>query len=241
MVDKKVNFYNIYNKFVAYALQSPALCGINLNGKVILDIGCWWGWFIKYARGENAIVYGFDADKRRIDDAIVFNGPKGLCVGDATKIPFKSSHFDFVFLWHVLEHINNPDKVLSEINRVLKKRGTLILGVPNDYNLATLPYRWVRCLLNRENIHLGIKYYNFFKSLCYGDINHKREYTKRSICKELEKNGFEVSYIGIRGVDLPFPVRNIVNKRLRFYIQHRLDWLIVPLLRSAITVRAYKK
>lgn len=39
---------------------------------------------------------------------------------------------DLVFLLEVLEHLDYPDKALSEIARILKPDGSLILGVPRE-------------------------------------------------------------------------------------------------------------
>jgi hypothetical protein len=44
---------------------------------------------------------------------------------------FEGAFFDAVSIWHVLEHTQNPSKVLREISRVLKPGGVLALAVPN--------------------------------------------------------------------------------------------------------------
>jgi SAM-dependent methyltransferase len=49
---------------------------------------------------------------------------------DIHKIPFESEHFDVVLCNHVLEHVDNDLKAMSEIARVLKKNGYAILQVP---------------------------------------------------------------------------------------------------------------
>jgi ubiquinone/menaquinone biosynthesis C-methylase UbiE len=50
--------------------------------------------------------------------------------GNAEKLPFQNEEFDIVFCSHVLEHVINKTKSLSEMNRVLKKDGVLIIGMP---------------------------------------------------------------------------------------------------------------
>lgn len=40
--------------------------------------------------------------------------------------------FDVIFLLEVLEHLDFPDKALQELQRILKKDGYLIMGVPRE-------------------------------------------------------------------------------------------------------------
>lgn len=49
---------------------------------------------------------------------------------DITNLPFERAEYDFVFASHVLEHIQDDSKALSEIRRVLKPTGLAVLPVP---------------------------------------------------------------------------------------------------------------
>lgn len=49
---------------------------------------------------------------------------------DLQQLPFDSGSYDFVFASHVLEHIPDDEKAISEIRRVLKPNGIAILPVP---------------------------------------------------------------------------------------------------------------
>jgi SAM-dependent methyltransferase len=53
-------------------------------------------------------------------------------MADATDYPSNDNSFDIVFFNHVLEHIPNDIGALSEVYRILKPGGLLILGVPNE-------------------------------------------------------------------------------------------------------------
>ena len=58
---------------------------------------------------------------------------KADVVGDARKLPFKDEEFTEVYSRFFLEHLLRKDALvaLSEMNRVLKKNGTLEIIVPN--------------------------------------------------------------------------------------------------------------
>ena len=66
-------------------------------------------------------------------------GSKYIIVGDLNHLPFKSHTFDYIFCLDGLEHLNFEEqkKALKEISRVLKKRGKLILSIPNLAHLAS--------------------------------------------------------------------------------------------------------
>lgn len=82
------------------------------------------------------------------------------------KFPFKNNSFDKVILTEVLEHLNDENIALSEIRRVLKAGGKLIISVPKR--------RW----------------FNIFSPISW--IQHKREYSEKRISGVLSENGFRI-------------------------------------------------
>jgi len=59
---------------------------------------------------------------------------------DIHDIPFEDDSIDIIFCNHVLEHVEDDRKALSEIRRVLKKDGWAILQVPFFHPLPEVTY-----------------------------------------------------------------------------------------------------
>lgn len=55
--------------------------------------------------------------------------------GDATCLEFADGAFDFVYSYHVLEHIPNYTQALAEMRRVLSEGGAYCIGTPNRQRL----------------------------------------------------------------------------------------------------------
>jgi ubiquinone/menaquinone biosynthesis C-methylase UbiE len=51
-------------------------------------------------------------------------------------LPYKDSTFDMVLLSEVIEHVENPNYVINDIHRILKKGGVLIINTPNIHTLV---------------------------------------------------------------------------------------------------------
>ena len=54
---------------------------------------------------------------------------------DICNLPFEDNSFDVVFCNHVLEHIEDDKKAMSELYRVLKPKGLGIFQIPQDLSL----------------------------------------------------------------------------------------------------------
>ena len=63
-------------------------------------------------------------------------------VGDAQQLPFGSDLFDLAVCTQMLEYAPDPVKVISEIKRVLKKDGLLVLSVPSAFPRDSEYDRW---------------------------------------------------------------------------------------------------
>jgi ubiquinone/menaquinone biosynthesis C-methylase UbiE len=99
-----------------------------------LDVGCGAGYSLKLAQEAGNEVYGVDPDPGahgvgRDGSGFVIK-QVSVQQGFAEKLPFPDNMFDTVYSSHVLEHVKSTDESLSEMRRVLKPDGILILGMP---------------------------------------------------------------------------------------------------------------
>jgi len=117
-----------------------------VNGK-LLDVGCADGTTTKAIQGKYPAlkIIGLDYYKDAINYAKKDEDKINFIVADAHKLPFKANFFDIVCAVEVLEHLTNPERVLSEINRVLKKGGYLIVVQDTDSLLfRTVWWFWTK-------------------------------------------------------------------------------------------------
>ncbi len=63
---------------------------------------------------------------------------------EATNIPIPGNQFDTIISTQVMEHVDAPEKLLSEANRLLKEGGHLILSIPFCWELHEEPHDYFR-------------------------------------------------------------------------------------------------
>ena len=97
----------------------------------ILDLGCGDGAVAEYLEKKlkNKVI-GADISNKALKEANS-RGIKTVLIDIEKKLPFKDGDFNSVFWGDNVEHLFNPQKTLSEINRVLTGSGRLILSCPN--------------------------------------------------------------------------------------------------------------
>lgn len=106
----------------AQARKLVDYCG-KVKGKRVLDIGVGQGFAAK--KLDCSYKVGIDIIRRYLIKA---NCEKVL--GDAECLPFKDESFDTIMCADVIEHVHHPNELISEIRRVLKPKGKLVLRVP---------------------------------------------------------------------------------------------------------------
>lgn len=111
-----LGFY--YRKFILY----PRIKQYSFDKT--LDVGCGVGDYLKF----DSKAVGVDINTNCVNHCLD-NGLKAS-VMKIDNLPFETNSFDTLVFDNVLEHIEDPTKILSEVNRVLNPNGYFIIGVP---------------------------------------------------------------------------------------------------------------
>jgi ubiquinone/menaquinone biosynthesis C-methylase UbiE len=101
-----------------------------IKGKKFLDAGSGTGWFSKKASEIGASVTSLDVGENILSE-VAKKCDTTRVVGSILEIPFPDATFDIVVSTEVIEHTPNPRQAISELCRVLKPSGILIVTVPN--------------------------------------------------------------------------------------------------------------
>ncbi|MEE4175774.1 MAG: bifunctional 2-polyprenyl-6-hydroxyphenol methylase/3-demethylubiquinol 3-O-methyltransferase UbiG [Xanthomonadales bacterium] len=113
---------------------------IDWNGKSVLDVGCAGGFMSEAIAERGADVTGIDPAEQAIDAARTHARHRGLNVrydtGVGEDLPYDDGRFDAVVCVDVLEHVQDLDRVVLEIGRVLKPGGTFLFDTINRNPLA---------------------------------------------------------------------------------------------------------
>lgn len=98
----------------------------------IVDLGCGTGEFLEMAKSMFPKVLGVDMN----DYAIKICKKKGITVVkvDATDTKLPASSFDVVRAKELIEHLQDPEKLIIEAKRILKKNGYLVIHVPSQWS-----------------------------------------------------------------------------------------------------------
>ena len=102
--------------------------GKRSSGRV-LDIGCGVGDFLSAVKQRGFEVVGIEPSEQARMIAKERIGVEPLDPSALLTLP--SASFDVITMWHVLEHVDDLQAEISELSRLLKPDGTLILALPN--------------------------------------------------------------------------------------------------------------
>jgi len=125
-----------------YGLRLAEEYGLPAKKKA-LDIGCGIGLFLKRARksGFEECV-GIDPNKHYMKCYEDLEGIRFHSTGfESLELDELGDNYDCMSMWSVLEHIYDPVKFFTTMNRLMKKDGIFLIFVPNTNALSTRLFR----------------------------------------------------------------------------------------------------
>lgn len=177
------------------------------KAKSILDIGSGRGFTLYFLKK----VFGYyTAIGTQIEAAALkFSREKlGLDIygEDLLEIDLKEKQFDLVTIWHVLEHVRDPEAYIERIYRLLKDKGRLVIEVPNFDS-------WTRRFSGKYWLGLDLKYH-----LCF--------FNYVSLSRLLEKHSFKVRLVHTFSLEYStFISMQSITSRLTDSDQLIFNWL----------------
>lgn len=113
---------------------------IDIRGKNILEMGAGSGLTsLELARLKAEVTVcdlSWDSVKLMLENFKGYNTK--IIQADVFNLPFKNASFEVVFHQGLIEHFENPEKILKEQIRVLKKDGAFLIEVPQKFSTYTL-------------------------------------------------------------------------------------------------------
>jgi 2-polyprenyl-3-methyl-5-hydroxy-6-metoxy-1,4-benzoquinol methylase len=144
----------------------------------LLDVGCGEGLFLSLAQDSGWQISGTELSPYASKFASKALGTE-IYDGQLHNASFADNSFDVVTMWHVLEHVEDPISCLSEVHRVLRPHGLLVLAVPNANDLVMqMAYRIIR----RRRLKLFS---------IYDKEVHLYHFSPKTLNAYLEKTGFD--------------------------------------------------
>jgi SAM-dependent methyltransferase len=184
------------------------------EGKIALDIGCGAGLELKSLSDLGFMAIGIELYEdflKMAKDVLPRHRKYFLrCYGEL--LPFKSKSFDLITLFDVLEHVDHPDIVLTEIKRTIKAGGHVVFTILNKWSF--------REFINRiySRISRGSK-----------GLGHVNSFNYFDLLKRFDAHGFDVDYFAPQG--------GIIHPTIHLLIDLFLRTILVVVTRDRMKVR----
>lgn len=191
---------------------------LKIKPKQVLDIGCGDGFYLHLMSAliPKSSLSGLDNDANALNSAK--RNLKGrqivLKKGSIYKLPFKDRSFDVVIVSEVMEHLEDENKAISEIFRVLKSSGTVLISVPHaNYPFFWDPINWILERVVRTHIKSG-----FWAGIWN---QHIRLYPRKDLIYKLKEHRFKrIESSILTNFCLPFN-HYLLNLAARFLVNQR--------------------
>lgn len=133
----------------------------------ILDYGCGSGFLVGQFQDKGYDAYGVDTSKEAVDFG-TNKGIRSLFQQNGINVNFTDNYFDVILAMDVIEHIEDDQLAVKELERLLKPGGYLIITVP--------AYQWLWGVQDEV-------------------AHHYRRYTKKSVLALVRNSGANLSVV----------------------------------------------
>ena len=176
-----------------------------LKGKKVLELGIGDASLTKRMHEQGAIVDGLEFDPVYIELAKPYCNR--IISGDLDKVEALviDNDYDIIVAADILEHLVNPEYVLSKLKTHMKKDGLLVVSLPNVANI----YVRMSLLFGRFNYHS--------KGLL--DKTHLHFYTIRTASSMLTKTGWKIIDRNVTAMPLAIVFPFLRLKAFRWLLQ----------------------
>lgn len=208
------NIYDNNDFFQAYAEMDRSKRGLKAagewhqlqplfperQGKIVLDLGCGYGWHCKYAAQMGASeILGIDSSEKMIAKARTQNSDERIKyeICDIEKYSYPENTYDLVVSNLVLHYIKNLDNIYQKVYRTLKTGGDFLFNIEHPAFTAGVNEDWIYDENGKAKYWAIDNYYytgeretNFL-----GQRVIKQHHTLTQILNPLIKCGFQIEAV----------------------------------------------
>jgi len=194
----------------------------------LLDVGCGRGNFTAVLARRAVNTYGVDVSAVEVGEARLKYPGIFFAQATAENLPFEDKIFDAISFLEVLEHVEDESQAISEIKRVLKDGGQVLISVPHKGLFA---------FLDPDNLIFNpvFSLRNLLKSQRHKNraLKFHRHYSLNDI-RDLLGSDFEIVELH-RGGLFVHPISFAICKILQVFINHS-PLALIPVLRRIVAI-----
>jgi SAM-dependent methyltransferase len=192
----------------------------------LLDIGAGTGHFVRKMLDSGWESVGVEVNENARKHAFIINRVR--LISSLRDGGFTTNSFNAVTMWHVLEHIHEPEIYLGQIASILKPDGILIVALPNTQSADALHYaeNWAAYDVPRHLWH--------FNNNNIDELLNRTGFVQVKV-KRMPFDAFYISLLSEKNMCSRFPIVKGLLKGLFFSV-----WAMLKKERSSSLMYIYK-